>query len=481
MGTVSSIFQNKEEGSLLGDKKDAVQIDNSALTDADGIINMPDMIGTDTKADAVTNTSTIGSPELGSDNQTFITAKPVNDKVSAVSDSVNVLTDNADVLPNPESEALYSKAEKVLGVPRDVLLTIDPKILKAQMERYNIVEDLNNAPVLTNTLTNKPELLTTQSSNIHTLSSLENQLAAIPGLNTGENVISYGEGTLNALDRGVGRIEGGLYSIAAGLKSRLAEETDLTITETIEKNFYEDGTLKAMAKAMGLDPNNKADLDKALEEMLKLEQYGMVGGRYGTPSILESAGTSALIDSLPRIILNTWVGELLFGTEADADPDLQKTQLLDSSYQLFEKAALIAREDRKNAPFSTQAQDFQKLLKNDPDASLVEATGDFIDAVMKDPVGASAFLSEVGIEFAPVIGTSALATIVTKNPLLGTTLAAGGTFISESTVGGEVANAVQKKYGFDLITEEGFKQFINSPEAMDYAISVAELEALLLV
>ena len=91
---------------------------------------------------------------------------------------------------------------------------------------------------------------------------------------------------------------------------------------------------------------------------------------------------------------------------------------------------------------------------------------------MKDPVGASAFLSEVGIEFAPVIGTSALATIVTKNPLLGTTLAAGGTFISESTVGGEVANAVQKKYGFDLITEEGFKQFINSPEAMDYAISV---------
>ena len=180
MGTVSSIFQNKEEGSLLGDKKDAVQIDNSALTDADGIINMPDMIGTDTKADAVTNTSTIGSPELGSDNQTFITAKPVNDKVSAVSDSVNVLTDNADVLPNPESEALYSKAEKVLGVPRDVLLTIDPKILKAQMERYNIVEDLNNAPVLTNTLTNKPELLTTQSSNIHTLSSLENQLAAIP-------------------------------------------------------------------------------------------------------------------------------------------------------------------------------------------------------------------------------------------------------------------------------------------------------------
>ena len=117
-----------------------MQIDNSALTDADGIINMSDMIGTDTKADAVTNTSTIGSPELGSDNQTFITAKPVNDKVSAVSDSVNVLTDNADVLPNPESEALYSKAEKVLGVPRDVLLTIDPKILKAQMERYNIVE-----------------------------------------------------------------------------------------------------------------------------------------------------------------------------------------------------------------------------------------------------------------------------------------------------------------------------------------------------
>ena len=99
---------------------------------------------------------------------------------------MNVLTDNADVLPNPESEALYSKAEKVLGVPRDVLLTIDPKILKAQMERYNIVEDLNNAPVLTNTLTNKPELLTTQSSNIHTLSSLENQLAAIPGLNVGE-------------------------------------------------------------------------------------------------------------------------------------------------------------------------------------------------------------------------------------------------------------------------------------------------------
>ena len=69
MGTVSSIFQNKEEGSLLGDKKDAVQIDNSALTDADGIINIPDMIGTDTKADAVTNTSTIGSPELGSDNR----------------------------------------------------------------------------------------------------------------------------------------------------------------------------------------------------------------------------------------------------------------------------------------------------------------------------------------------------------------------------------------------------------------------------
>ena len=477
MGTVSSIFQDKEEGSLLGDKKDAVQIDNSALTEADGVLNVPDMIGTDTKADAVTNTSTIGSPELGSNDQTFITAKPVNEKVDTVSNSVNVLTDNADVLPNPEMEALYTKAEKVLGVPRDVLLTVDPKILKAQMERYNVVEDLNNAPVLTDTLTNKPELLTTQSSNINTLASLENQLAAIPGLNTGESVISYGEGTLNALDRGFGRIEGGLYSIAAGLKARLAEEAELSITETLEKNFYEDSTLKAMAKAMGLDPNNKADLDKALEEMMRLERYGNYGGPYGTPSILESAGISSLIDSLPRITLNTWIGELIFGTEADADPELQKTQLLDSSYKLFEKAAIIAREDRKNAQFSTQAQEFQKLLKNNPDASLVEATSDFLDAVIKDPVGASAFLSEVGIEFAPVIGTSALATIVTKNPLLGTSLAAGGTFISESSVGSEVANAVQKKYGFDLVTEDGFQQFIKSPEAMDYAISVGRTRA----
>ena len=56
-----------------------------------------------------------------------------------------------------------------------------------------------------------------------------------PGENT--DFTSYGEGAINAIDRGVDRAYGGLLSMAAGVKVRLSEEAELTIGEAAEKNF----------------------------------------------------------------------------------------------------------------------------------------------------------------------------------------------------------------------------------------------------
>ena len=468
---VSSIFQDKvkssSSGNMLMDKVEAQQITDTELRGDDGVIKIPDTIGTNTKEQSsVLNDQSIGGGELSDTN--FIEAHPKNEDVHNVSEAVSVLNQNADVLPNKDTETLVNKAHEILGVNKEILRAVDPKILKAQIDNYNITEDLNKAPVLTTTLKNNPELLTTQSGNISNLASIETELGTLPGLEKGEKNVSYLEGAYNAVDRGVGRLEGGLYSIAAGIKTRLAEETDMTIGEAAEKNFYDSPYLMKITRDLGLDPTNKADVDKALEHIRKIspEAYS---------SILQASGTASLFETIPRAILNTLFGELIFGTEADAPPELQREQLLSDGYKLFEKAAIIAREDRKSAPFSTQAQDFQSLLKNNPEASLGEATLDFIDAVMKDPVGASAFLSEVGIEFTPVIGTSALIGIVTKNPLLSVSVAAGGSFITENTIGGEVAAAVQEKYGFDIVTEDGFEEFMKSPEAMDYAISVGRI------
>ena len=320
---VSSIFQDKvkssSSGNLLMDKLEAQQITDTDIRDDDGVIKIPDTIGTNTKEQSsVLNDQSIGGGELSDTN--FIEAHPKNKDVHDVSETVGVLNANADVLPNKETEALINKAHEILGVNKEILRAVDPKILKAQIDNYNITEDLNKAPILTNTLKNNPELLTTQSGNISSLSSIETELSTLPGLEKGEKNISYFEGVYNAVDRGVGRLEGGLYSIAAGIKTRLADETDLTIGEAAEKNFYDNAFLQKTARDLGLDPTNKADIDKALEHIKNISPQAY-------SSILQAAGTSSLFETIPRALLNTWFGELIFGTQADAPPELQSEQL----------------------------------------------------------------------------------------------------------------------------------------------------------
>jgi len=453
--------------SLLDDKKEALTESN--------IIPIAQQDDNKVKPEPSIDSLNNGEQDVDNKARSLITPEPINETVQRV-DEVSKLVSDTQVNSRitPEHEALVNQTHKLFPqADKNILRNVSVAELKATIEQSSKMNALNNAPTLADTLDKNPALLLTQNSNIDAFSKLETQLNAIGPIIKDTPYVTYGQGTINALDRGVDRFVGGLLSIAAGVKTRLAEEADLSILETVDKNFMDDPHITRVAKAMGLDPNNEQDRLKAVEYIQEMDMMSPSFGA-GNTGQMGAIGTSAFLESIPRILLNTIFGEMIFGTPAN-NPDQQRSQLAGDGYNLFKKAVEISRENKDNSQFSAQAQDFQKGLKSDPDASLGEAILDFANAVQRDPVGAAAFLSEVGIEFTPVIAAGAATSLATKNPLLGVSVASGGVFITENDVGSEIASAVQEKYKYNILTEDGFDAFINDKEAVDFAIKTGRI------
>lgn len=128
-------------------------------------------------------------------------------------------------------------------------------------------------------------------------------------------------------------------------------------------------------------------------------------------------------------------------------------------------------------PMSPEAIRFEAAMKKFGEESLAVQLSKLPDLIESDPEGVVAYLTEKGTEAVPILLVSAIATAVTKKPVLGTALSTVYAYKMEKA--SAALDSIINDKGFDLTRPEDVVRLINTPDVLREAERLGGRRALL--